>query len=157
MKKIFLFTAGLLAAMSMSAAPVYVDAAKQTATNYMQSYVYGGMLRYSNALNDMKLIKTAASTTDLTANAYYIFNTSEGYVIVAGDDRANEVLAYGDRPLDINNIPDGLQYFLDIYQEEMDWLLDNPTVEVEKDAVSFNASGTEYLLTAIWDQSAPFL
>ncbi|MBQ1431415.1 MAG: Spi family protease inhibitor, partial [Firmicutes bacterium] len=28
-----------------------------------------------------------------------MFNTDDSYIIVAGDDRATEVLAYGDSPL----------------------------------------------------------
>jgi len=155
MRRILFVATMVAAALSLYAAPRYVDAAKTTASSYLQNYVKGPRFNASSTDN-MKLIKTAASTTDLTANAYYIFNTDDGYVIVAGDDRANDVLAYGDRPLDLNNIPDGLQYFLDIYQEEMDYLLANPTIEVTKDKVSFNASGTEYLLTALWDQSAPY-
>ena len=45
--------------------------------------------------------------------AFYIVSTDKGFVIVAGDDRARQVLAYSDYPLDkMDDIPDNMRFFL---------------------------------------------
>ena len=54
--------------------------------------------------------------------SYYVFNNGHdgGFVIVAGDDCAEEVLGYADNgTFDADNIPSNMQAFLDGYAEEI--------------------------------------
>lgn len=53
------------------------------------------------------------------ATDYYVFNNegNNGYIIIAGDDRAVPVLGYCDEgSIDPANMPDGLRYMLERYQ-----------------------------------------
>ena len=94
------------------------------------------------------------------APVYYIFNTATSFVIVSGDDRAEEILAYGDKPLNLDRIPSNMQAWLDGYKVQLDWLLTHPEAKVERPTTykSPKADNTTIgpLLTALWDQEAPY-
>ena len=89
---------------------------------------------------------------------YYVFNMSEdkGYIIISGDDRASAVLAYSDEgTFDINSIPDGLQYWLDVYSQEMQYLRDNPNAPKAYNRSQLSSS-VRPLLTCNWNQGEPY-
>jgi hypothetical protein len=101
---------------------------------------------------------------------FYIFNKADksGYVIVSGDERAKSILGYSTSgSLDINNIPDGLRYWLSTYANEIRELQEN----IEISEITYNpetlvrapasnqqfAASVEPLLGNIkWNQSAPY-
>ena len=93
---------------------------------------------------------------------YYIYNTSETFLVVAGDDRAEEILMVGDRPLkDINNLPPGMQDMLKKYKKELVFLQEHPDLEVEpiaspENTPTLRATNVGPLLTCNWDQEAPY-
>jgi len=156
-KKLLLIAALMMMALSMPAAPVDATTASSKAASFVQNHEGNGRLMSSSP--DVTLVHTATSTVDASQATYYIFNTSSSFVIVSGDDRAQEVLMYGDAPLDMNSIPTNMQVWLDGYQEQLDWLIANPDAEVQTVAQRAPRRATkavEPLLTAIWDQSAPF-
>lgn len=158
LKKLSLLIVALAAAWQMSAAPVDVSAAKTKAEQYLANKVYAGKFMAPGA-TQATLIKTEMGDKAQTP-VYYIFNTATTFVIVSGDDRAEEILAYGDKPLNLDRIPKNMEAWLNIYKEQLDWLLTNPDVKVSK-PVSYKspklrATVTGPLLTAIWDQEAPF-
>ena len=107
----------------------------------------------------VQLLHAEMSSVSVTQNAYYIYSTGDGFVIVAGDNRAESILGYGDGSFDMNDIPCGLQFMLEGYKEQIDYLLEHPGLEVE--TPSLNAptlAGTSVapLLTAEWNQFSPY-
>ena len=106
------------------------------------------------------LLKAEIGNVKLNQPVYYIYNTSETFLVVAGDDRAEEILMVGDRPLkDINNLAPGMQDVLNQYKEEIMFLQEHPGLQVDpvltpRKGTSLRA--TSYLLTAQWDQEAPY-
>ena len=161
MKKILLlFAAALLSVMQLSAADVDMETAKATAKRFVLSNARE--LRLQGAVSpEMSLARTVMSSTNAQRPVLYIFNSTAGYVIVAGDDRAEEVLAYGDYPLDMNNIPLGLQDMLYQYQEAIEYLQENPSLKVNplpspKNTRLLRGTSVGPLLTCNWDQDAPF-
>ena len=109
MKKIMLFMTATILAMSLSAAPVDEFAAKKIAKNYLTNQHYAGKMMAPAALNPV-LLKAEMGNVKVNQPVYYIYNTSTTFVVVAGDDRAEEILMVGDRPLkDINNLPQGMR------------------------------------------------
>ena len=145
--------------LHISAALVSVTDAKNKASEYLTTSVYAGKRMAPNATTPV-LIKTEMGDINKSTPVYYIFNTATTFVIVSGDDRAEEVLAYGDKPLDLNRIPENMQVWLDGYKEQLDWLISNPDAKVSKPSAArgpvLKASSVSPLLTAIWDQEAPF-
>ena len=146
-----------LAAANMTAANVDAVAAQARAVQFMNSLA-GTRFMASSA--SMKLTHAEMSSVDKTAADFYVFNyDGGGFVIVSGDDRAEEILGYGEGTLDVNNIPDNLRWWLGQYKEQMEFLIKNPKLRVEKSreaSTVLRASTVSPLLTCTWDQNAPF-
>lgn len=109
--------------------------------------------------SDLQLLHAEMSSVNVTMNAYYIFNTGDGFVIVAGDDRAEQILGYGDGELDMNDIPCGMQFMLDSYKEQIDYLFEHPGLVVETPSMNaprLSASNVAPMLTAKWGQRKPY-
>lgn len=158
MKKILVLMVATLAAMQLAAAPVDPTMAMHTAKKYLSDQLYAGQIMSPAALNPV-LVKAEMGDNKISQPVYYIFNTATNYLVIAGDDRATEILMVGDQPLDLNRVPDGLQYLLDCYKEQIEYLQLHPGLVVEKPqqaAPSLNANTYGPLLSAKWDQQDPY-
>ena len=158
MRRILLFAAVLFAAFQLSAAPVDWRAAQAKAQSFVNEHLYDGRLR-SPISGEMKLAHTEMNSKAVNRPVYYIFNSSNGYVIVSADDRAEVVLGYGDYPLDINNIPCNMRAWLATFREQIEYLQAHEGLQVETPSMlkaSFNTPSVAPLLTALWDQEAPY-
>lgn len=105
-----------------------VDAvtAKSRAERFLSSHAAPG-----RASSPLRLVRTVMNSTLPEVPVYYIFNASNrGFVVVAGDDRAREILAHGDRALDMGNLPENMQFWLDCYQRQLEYLQAHPDIEV---------------------------
>lgn len=93
--------------------------------------------------------------------AYYVFNNPEqtGWVIVAGDDRARTILAYGDEYyFDAQDIPECVQDWLNDYAEQIaniDYATSGEAESMSSFAAS-NKSRIAPMLTSNWAQGLPF-
>lgn len=88
--------------------------------------------------------------------AYYIFNSSNSFVIASGDDRMPEVLGYSEgSTFDANDMPDGLKDLLECYQVEAARLTsDNDGLPMPNGSIS--RSPIAPLLKSKWNQNAPY-
>ena len=159
--KLLLSLVAAAIALQLSAAPVDLATALQKAQKCMTEQVFNGKVMASNATTPV-LIKTEMGKVNKQTPVYYIFNTNTNYIIVSGDDRAEDILAIGDRPLNLDRMPENMKEWLGVYREEIDYLLSNPALKVDKPSIqkapSLNAVTGTYgpLLTAQWDQTAPY-
>ena len=154
MKKILFLFAVVLTALQMSAGDVSMSRAQAAADSFLKKQVASGTLRASAASN-LKLVKAEASVARPAAVDYYIFNSEKSYVVVSGDDQAPEILMYGiEGPLDLDNIPDGMQWLLNKYKYQIDGLKAGTMVPV--DLPMINATAVPPMVTANWDQSSPY-
>ena len=144
--------------LSMSAAPVDLAHAKATAKQYLTKAHAGKLM--APAASEPVLLKQVMGDINKTTPVLYIFNTSTTFVIVSGDDRAEEILAIGDSPLTTDKFPANMQAWLDSYKAELDWLIANPDATVQKPSMEGSpkaVTGTYGpLLTCYWDQTAPY-
>ncbi|MBQ9556655.1 MAG: C10 family peptidase [Muribaculaceae bacterium] len=159
MKKILFLTALLLAAMQVTAASVDLATAQQSAMRFLQSAARNGRHAAPSA-GDIVLARAELNPNDASKAVYYIFNSNDSYVIISGDDRAREVLAHGNTPLDINNMPCNMRLWLESYKGQIEYLQAHPGMVVE-DKAQHRAPGLDYytvdpLLTAKWDQGEPY-
>lgn len=158
MRRIFLLAALLFAAIQLSAAPVDVNTAIAKAQRFVNEKAYSGRLMAPLAGN-LQLAHVEMNSKMLDRAVYYIFNTSNGYVIVSGDDRAEEILGYGDAQIDINKIPCNMKAWLATYKVQIEYLQANEGMVVETPSMmapSLRIPSVEPLLTALWDQEAPY-
>ena len=145
----------LLPALSMTAAPVDPLAAGETASHFVATRGSGANIKIKGATHAaMRLAYRQPSTALPEAADYYVFDTGGSFVIVAGDDRARAVLAYGDGMPDMASLPCNLHWMLDHYTEQMEWLHTHPAARVEPQFTS--ATVVEPLLPCTWSQGTPY-
>ena len=142
-------------------APVDETAARATAVQFVNNQS-SGLTRAVVMPDEASLLYTGMSGVLTGQASFYIYDTGNSFVIVAGDDRVQGVLAWGDASIDMDNIPCGLQYLLDLYQGEVDYLFEHPTLTVEDlyptllAAVPSRNGDVEPLLTELWYQCEPY-
>ncbi|MBO4849908.1 MAG: C10 family peptidase [Prevotella sp.] len=104
--------------------------------------------------------KSAARPGSANEACYYIFNqgADEGFVIVAGDDCASEVLGYADRGhFDATNVPENMQALLDCYAEEITQARSLPATTAKAPEAKNEAwQVVAPMLTTSWGQDEPF-
>lgn len=157
MRKFLFLVTVLFAAVQLSAAPVDLATAQSKAQQFVQQHAYSGKLRAPIA-GEMKLAHIERNSTRMDLAAFYIFNSPNGYVLVAGDDRAEPILGYGDYPLDINNMPCNMKALHAMLREQIEYLQANEDLKVEIPSLNAPAriESVQPLLTALWDQEAPY-
>ena len=157
MRKLFLLVTLLMTVIQVSAADVSLATAQAKAVNYLQNMAKDKRLAALPA-NGVKLLHIESNSTRAAQAVYYIFNSDRGFVIVSGDDRAQTILAHGDRPLDLKRLPDNMKFWLSTYKKQLEYLQAHPGLAVDQPKLSrnLNAGKVEPLLTAEWDQSAPY-
>ena len=100
----------------MYAAPVSPERARQVAYQFCRLSAPDGAALTPDAVVDM-----SAATA---YKAFYTFSLGEqGFVLVAGDDRALPILGYSfTSPLRLNNVPAQIAAWLDSYERQIEWL-----------------------------------
>lgn len=96
------------------------------------------------------------------AAPFYVFNNPEqtGWVIVAGDDRARPILAYGDEDyFDSEDVPECVQDWLNGYVEQIESLDEMQMQEplsIESSVIAGTKTKIAPLLFSKWDQKLPY-
>ena len=149
-----LLSACAIMPMSMAAASIDVHEAQSRAAHFLNS-------RKSTVLNastvQLQLVHAEPAATASNVADYYIFNTTDGsaFVIVPGDDRAAGVLAYGSHAIDMDDIPCNMQWMLNHYKKQMDFLRAHPDIRLNESPAQ-NSVVVSPLLSCAWNQRAPF-
>lgn len=150
-KKVLLSLMSVFAAFTVNAAPI---TCKQAAKN-VREFLNGRMaLKFASAP-----IKTV-SQNDGEIQPYYIFNVGNdgGFVIASGDDATYSILGYSyEGSIDINNIPENMQVWLDGYAREIKHIQKlNLPVRMQKKAANETKRNIPALLSTMWDQGFPY-
>lgn len=156
MKKLIFLTFALsLVAMTSMAEPIDVSTARSIALDLVLDEA-GDSPMGGPGGSVLQLLYSEPSSVNVLQPAYYIFNSSSGFVIVAGDDRATGVLAHGSGSLDMNNLPCAMQGLLDSYKEQIDFLLEHPGLMPSFNSPLRTVVDVPPLLSSVWGQKAPF-
>ena len=124
MKFSVLVTVLLMLSVSASAEPVNETTARTVASHFFA-------LKFHRASETLTPTIAYAAPSLRGENggspSFYVVNFStEGFVIVAGDDRVHPILAFSDEgPFVTENMPDHIRFFLDGYTEEIQCVVDN--------------------------------
>ncbi|MDE7427284.1 MAG: C10 family peptidase [Muribaculaceae bacterium] len=134
----------LLSSVTSRAAHLSPEAALQRAAGQGQLRVAG-----VNAPST----RLAITVKDRSAHAaVYVMESDSRYVVLPADDCAPAVLGYGDN-FDADNIPADMQWWLDCYADQIEYMKANGITYA---AAAQNRAEIPYLVTTIWNQSAPF-
>jgi len=141
---------------NVSAGNVDANAARQAANSFLKQHASGRMM--APAMSDLHLTHAEASVVGHGANAYYAFNIQGGgFIIIAGDDRASQVLGYSDKGrLDYNRLPDNFKALMRGYKEEVEYLQKHPELNVTPALRATSGSGVDPLIKSTWGQEMPY-
>lgn len=162
MKKFFTTALLLTMVLRVMASQIEMKEAQATAQRFFDGQI--SSQRFSaHSSPQMRLIHTEVNVSRSNQPVYYVFNSDAGFVIVSGDDHAREILAYGDSPIDMAQIPENMKFWLSMYKQEIEYLQSHPDEPVTgpKDKLktsgrSFNMLSINPMLSARWNQDAPF-
>ena len=155
MKKTLMTLAAFLVATTLLAAPVTHEAARQKAAAFVKK-MKGGTT--SRRLSPAKI--SAAAATD--GAPFYVFNIGqqEGFVIVSGDDRTDEIIGYADEgSVNLESMPDNMRAFLQGYADELNWLRrqgDSYQAPRHIAKAGNTKKAISPLLTTKWNQDYPY-
>ena len=110
MKKTLFLAALLLAAVQALAGNVDIKTAQSKASDFLSRKAVNGRLMSSTPV--VKWVHEEKNSDNAAMTAYYVVNTDKGFVVVAGDDRAKDILAYGETLKDMNNLPENMKFWL---------------------------------------------
>ena len=158
----------LLLTFSLHAETISEQRAKEIAVKFFN----GGQTKSSSAEvslvwagNDIAMdnATTKSTTPGSSLPSIYIFNRvdSDGFVIIAGDDRIKPILAYSlENGFDVENMADGARFIISC------WCKDVEAVRFRHDRVSISSDALVTALiqsedallyeTALWGQGDPF-
>ena len=151
----------IVASLHVNANPVDMRNVREVAMKFVNANTKVPL----RSAEDLQLVTTYNITRGDAA--FHIFNTPNGFVIVAADDCATPILGYSDegRPFDLNNVPIQLQDIFQEYVEQIGYGIEYHLVADEKTAeqwrqvretgrLSNNRDNEQVgpLLTTTWDQ-----
>lgn len=153
--KSFLLMGCALVAMCVAASEVSVSDAQSKALRFLNQRP-GTML--SMSAQELKLVHVEPAQTGRNIADFYVFNAEDGsaFVIVAGDDRATDVLAYGSHALDMKTVPCNMQWLLNQYKRQLTFLREHPEMSVSKTAARSATVPVSPLVSCTWNQRSPF-
>ena len=144
-----------LAAIQMIAADIDVMSAQSRAQQFLMSHV--GKKNLTTQVPAVKWVHQELNSTNANKAAFYIVNTDNGFVVVSGDDRARVILAYGEGSLDMNNLPENMKFWLNLYKSQIEYLQAHPGLVAETPMMMANRGvSVEPMLEAKWNQDYPY-
>jgi len=161
-KTLFLMMTLALCVGQLIASPVDVEQARHLGLKYVQGNT-------NRQVTHLDLAYT--QTTESGTNALYVFNFDGGYIIVAADDVALPILAFGEEGcFDANNIADGLAYYLRYYARQIEYAVSNnmtadPEIAEQWEQISSTGviqggrstrSDVAPLISTNWNQDNPY-
>lgn len=155
MKKLVTLFAFLGLFLASPAHPVDVNLAKEIAAKFMET-------------NDLQLV--TIYKTDRNVAALYVFNTANGFVIVAADDCETPIIGYShEGRFDPNNVPVQMQDYLQDFVARIQYNIENQIVADKTTAQQWelvkatgmlnnrkNAKAVAPLLTDKWNQGCRY-
>ena len=141
------------------AGPVGLESARGKAAKFMFEHNSGARLASDSPVYAPARKARGAQQAVSDAPAYYVFNTeyNSGYVVVSGDDRTDDILAYSTTgSFDEENMPENVRAWMQGYAEQiamLDGYVQQPTQQTRTSA---QWEAVAPLVTTKWNQGAPY-
>ena len=161
MKKTLLTLAALVLTLAAMAGPIDRQQALNTAKAFMKD-VNASVVLQTTTVKHAPGLNGASDV-----QPYYVFNAqnNQGFVIVAGDDRSEEIIGYSDEGyFDADNLPHALTDMLEGFVEDLKELdrqgitepLATAKLKAPRKAVAQGRHPIAPLTTSKWTQGVPF-
>ena len=157
--RITFLLATILICLSTFAGPVDLEEARGKAAKFLRELNGSTVATTASAeYAPARSIKGKMSGSDVPA--YYVFNAEEGngFVIVSGEDKTDDILGYSDTgSFDLENMPDNAKAWLLDYAEQIA-MMENYVEQKQHDAEQRSSqwSVVAPLLSTKWAQGAPY-
>lgn len=155
MRKLILFTLCFLAGLSTHAKDITPSQAVSVAQRFLSRQASIGAKK---AAAKLQLAYTGRNTNG--QNCLYVFNSTpaQGYVIVAADDQAAEILGYSDNgSFSTADMPDNLRSWMAAYVDQISYLKRNHLKKPETSvAASYDTEVKPLLGNIQWNQDSPY-
>ena len=119
----------ILTLVVMIAGTMYAKSVDETTARTIASHFYAMKFNHAPESLTPTIAYSAPSLRGENGStpSFYVFNfNSEGFVIVAGDDRVQPILAFSDEGAFVTeNMPAHIRFFLDGYTDEIQYTIDN--------------------------------
>ena len=152
-KATILALALIMPVVAALASPVDKEAAKATATAFLQQKVASASGRH-NAPKQLNLVSAQEENAP-----YYVFNNTngQGFAIVSGEDTANQpILGYStEGSLTEENMPDALRAILSDYAKVVEFAQQNG-LSMKRAPRKANRADVTPFIEYEWNQSAPY-
>ena len=128
MKRTFLLSVILLVfnVLALNANPVGKETAKEIGARFLSA---SANMKVNSG--DLQLAQTYFMSDGEAA--FYVFNASKGFVIVAAQDVSTPILGYSDEGFfDANNIPENMEWWLQDYAKQIRYCIDNNVIPFDK-------------------------
>ena len=152
-KKPLLLVTALLTLMSANAQQV----SEQEALVKAQQFLSFNTANQANASRGRAPRKAPELSLANNRSEFYVFNdrANGGYVVVSGEERMPDVLAYSyDGSFDTNNMPCNMQAWLEEYAEQVKYLMAHPEAKMTRRAAT-ERENIAPLLTCWFSQGSP--
>ncbi len=156
MKRSLFVIIGLTFAILLMANPVTKEAALQKARQFLSEKQ--GDVAASRSMRPVEL-----NMAEGLSDVLYVFNVGQrdGYVIISGDDRVDDVLGYADKgEINAADMPANMKNWLQGYADQISYMVEHNIDNDEVAAARSNAKATKKpispMLTCLWNQSSPF-
>ncbi len=155
MRKLILLTLFFLAGLCAHAKDITPSQATSIARRFLGRQASIGAKK---AAEKLQLAYTGRNATG--QNCLYVFNSisAQGYVIVAADDQADEILGYSDHgSFSLTDMPDNMQSWMASYVDQISYLKRNHLKKPANGAVTLYDTEVKPLLGNIqWNQDSPY-
>lgn len=155
----------VFASLTAKANPVDMRTSREVAMKFVNANAKVPL----RGAEDLQLVTTYSISRG--GAAFHVFNTPNGFVIVAADDCATPILGYSDegRPFDTDNVPIQLQVYLQWFVEQIQYGIENNIQPDEATAQQWelvrtigrlnnnrDGEAVEPLITTQWGQGYPY-
>ena len=141
----------MMSVLAVDAETVLLQEAKNRAQQFLQQQGRKGSLTSVESR-----AAKARGSHDTEAPCYYVFNVGkdEGFVIIAGDELAPQVLGYSNRgSIDMDHLPCNMQEWFEACEAQIRYMRENNIPAVTPQATK---RAIAPLVKVGWDQTAPY-
>lgn len=165
MKKIFTLLLGFLLVSTLFANPVDQQTALLVAGNYFQAQTKKSA-KLTLVYQCLSQRHSINKNTEIAEQVYYyVFNSDNGFIIVAGDDAVYPILGYSSTStFQVDKQADNFKKWLESYKQQINYVVANKiqaTAQIEAEwnailknkQISKNTKAVNALMTTTWSQS----
>lgn len=157
MRKILFFLAVLVSVVGLQARTITEGMALERVASFVKKPDISRRLKMGKTVKPQLAYKSEINSTSV---GYYVFNigNNSGFVIVAGDDNANEILGYSDSgDFNYSELPSNVKGWLSGYDAEIKYISDNIVEEKTQPAnIDLQGEVKPLLGDIAWDQGSPY-